>query len=287
MKMKNKFFCILGTYNNEKSLNFNLFKEAAKRYNLEIVCIEADKINLDDLFDIEVTNNDLLYRIGDGINSQLAELILNKNGISKLSQSHGEIIWSDIIKPKKNNIPIIPMVIGISDDIKKLKKNIASLGGFPIVMKFDGESHGRGVFKANNIEEVLSFSKTLPNNTVPVMKKFIYNAKHIRCVVLGNKVLDAIEYLLDEKDFRTNVGIPNVIKFPYDEEVFSIAIDSVKASDREWGGVDILIDENNNKFLAEVNTPCNFSRNQLYTGTDIAGSIIEFLINKSKGKKNE
>lgn len=54
---------------------------------------------------------------------------------------------------------------------------------------------------------------------------------------------------------------------------------AVKALGLEFGGVDVMITNDGPK-VVEVNYPCFFPRCQMLTGVDIAGQMVEYLVNK-------
>ena len=64
--------------------------------------------------------------------------------------------------------------------------------------------------------------------------------------------------------------------------IFALAERAVAALGLEFGGVDILVDEQGTATIAEVNFPCNFARNQMNTGTDVAGLLVDHLMAKSQ-----
>src|SRR5690606_11342841 len=106
----------------------------------------------------------------------------------------------------------------------------------------------------------------------PVLRQFIHDARHIRVVVVGDRAVDAIEYAPQPNDFRTNaVAVPQVTKFELGEspEIGELSERAVAAAGLGFGGVDVLLQPDGRFFVAEVNFPCNFARNQLNTGVDI------------------
>ncbi|HET9411394.1 MAG TPA: hypothetical protein VFO38_00910 [Candidatus Saccharimonadales bacterium] len=116
-----------------------------------------------------------------------------------------------------------------------------------------------------------------------MMRKYIDYTAHARLIVLGNHVIDSIEYKREPNDFRSNVAKqPSVLAKEFSQAIQDAAVQSVQALDLEFGGVDILIQDDGQFYIAEVNFPCNFSRSQMTTQTDIAGAIIDFLATKSK-----
>ena len=100
--------------------------------------------------------------------------------------------------------------------------------------------------------------------------------------MLGNKVIDSIEYTALKDDFRTNIGkTPNVKPKKFSAKAEKIAVKSVKSLGLEFGGVDILVGKSGVNYVAEMNFPCFFPRCQLVTGVDIAGKMIDYLVRKS------
>jgi glutathione synthase/RimK-type ligase-like ATP-grasp enzyme len=115
-----------------------------------------------------------------------------------------------------------------------------------------------------------------------VLRKYISNARHLRIIVIGSEVKDVIEYKSQSGDFRTNaVATPQVeVVKDLPGDIAASAVSSVHELGLEFGGIDVLVDENGDYHIAEVNFPCNFARNQANTGADIAGMIIDYLLKK-------
>ena len=102
--------------------------------------------------------------------------------------------------------------------------------------------------------------------------------------MLGDKVIDSIEYTANDGDFRSNEGAkPNVAPKKFTDEVEKLAVKATRALGLEFGGVDIMITNNGPK-VAEVNFPCFFPRCQQLTGTDIAGMMVDYLMEKARRK---
>jgi len=186
------------------------------------------------------------------------------------------------VKMIREGASVIPTRFGVSSVDEVLEKNIEELGGFPVVVKNPDENHGRGVALASSIDEVRAVASEMGSGEVLVLRKFIKNARHVKCTVLRDKVLDVIEYLPVEGGFRTNaVKEPRVRPFEYDEKVFEVARAALRADVVEFGGVDVLIDESGRPYVAEMNFPCNFSKNRMCTGVDIAEIVVDYLVSKA------
>jgi len=270
---------------------YRLLGIAAQDKNIEFVTIESAKADVGAMSDFEIKRGDLLYRLGIDHDSTFAEALLLRNGIANLYRVNDGLFarafnWGSVIKMNNAGINIIPTHFSVSNDEQVLLKNVEVVGGFPVVLKSSGGSHGSGVKLANSLVELREAAMDLRAKNPAgrlVLRKFISNARHIRCVVIDDKVVDAIEYLPVANDFRTNaINEPLVKPFIYDDAVFKLAENAVKTQLTEFGGVDILVDERGDAYVAEINFPCNFARNQMCTGVNIAGMIIDRLIDKAK-----
>lgn len=184
---------------------------------------------------------------------------------------------------RERGLPVVETVLFIPS-----RKSIASaadlLGGFPLIMKAGGGAHGVGVMYIDSMKALLSTADYLRKmNSECIVRKFVGNATHGRFIVLGNSVVDSIEYRAPENDFRTNVGSnPTVMSKQFDNAVNRIAVDAVHALGYEFGGVDILIDDSGKPHILEVNFPCYFARAQQCSNIDIAEMMVQYLMNKSQ-----
>jgi len=116
-----------------------------------------------------------------------------------------------------------------------------------------------------------------------ILREFIDQPTHARLIVLGDQVVDSIEYVAQGDDFRTNAGdTPSVRPKKFSPEMEAIAVQAVTVLGLEFGGVDMMTDEAGNDVVLETNFPCYFVRAQEATGTDVAGKMVEYLMAKSK-----
>jgi glutathione synthase/RimK-type ligase-like ATP-grasp enzyme len=194
--------------------------------------------------------------------------------------------WGSAMRMQAASVPVIPTIYAVSKNEDKLLASYAEqLGGFPIIVKSSGGSHGEGVMKVDSLtslRSVLGFVSDTQSSQF-VLRQFIGDARHLRLVVIGNKVVDVIEYDVQPDDFRTNaVAVPTVVdRNDIGDDIKQIAVDAVTALDLEFGGVDVLIATDGKPYVAEVNFPCNFARNQLNTGADISGRLVAYLLQKA------
>jgi biotin carboxylase len=289
-----KFYCIVDDVEHLKNPDsYRFLKKAAEHRDLEWHDIEAFKREPRDLSQLSIEAGSILYRLAISKRAVVAEALLFNDTLSTLYRTEETIFsrgfeWGSTIRQLKAGLPIIPTIFSVSLlHIDRLEAYAQELGGFPLILKSSGGSHGSAVMRLDSLESLKSVIGfiTDPGSTQFVLRQYIDNARHIRCVVVGNTVVDAIEYGVVDKDFRTNaIASPPVKAFKKDEAIFQLAAKAVDALDIELGGVDILIDQEGVPYIAEVNFPCNFARNQMNTGADISGMIVDHLIVKSKAK---
>ncbi len=267
----------------------DLFKKSAKEKSLNVYEIDPQRLDYSKKKNLD--EKDLIYRICTDDNSKLAEAYLTNNKVSSLYKNYkssianlDNVIGYSIIH-EKFNLPIIKTVFSLTNDRQLLEIYVNYLGGFPLIIKAKGGSHGIGVMKLNSFDSLLSVADfLLKKKELFILRKYIQHKKQARLIVLGDKVIASLEnYSIF--DFRTNVGQTEARKrsiVSYDEEINKIAIASVACLDLEFGGVDILFDEIDQRtYISEVNFPCFFGNTQALSGIDISGQIIDYLIKKS------
>jgi hypothetical protein len=184
---------------------------------------------------------------------------------------------------RKADIPTPKTIDHVSADRTLLERYVKYLGGFPIILKATGLSHGVGVIKVDSSTALYSLVDYLTRNDQHViMREFVDTNRHARLIVVGNRVVDSIEYKAPRGDFRTNVGkAPKVKPKKFSKAIEATAVQSVHAMGLEFGGVDIVMDSHGRHYVLEVNFPAFFPRAQHITGTDIAGYMVDFLIDKN------
>ena len=284
-----KLYCVIRSLENKPKNTMKFFEDAARARSIELVVVESEKVDVHTLPNL--TQDDLLYMIHHDATSKAIETFLLKNRPTTLYRNDTigyyawENVWTWTLLHDRENLPIIPTVFDLPRNRESLQKSVDALGGFPVVVKAEGGSHGIGVMIFESMPSLVStadYLRTSQPNQLFIMRKYIDYSAHARLIVLGDKVIDSIEYKRQKGDFRSNTGKePEVIPAKFSKEIEEAAVAAVRALELDFGGVDILLQENGDFCIAEVNFPCNFARNQMTTGFDVAGSIVDFLIAKS------
>lgn len=273
----------------------DLIIKAGEARSYRIQRLDVDRVSINDVGNIETTNKDILYReaLGDKARAIEGHFILRgdseqpANLRRKNKLSIGSFPWDDTVRHQSSGIAIIPTIYldstWVDKTTEEINTYINNLGGFPVILKRTGLSHGQGVQLVNNSA---ALQKLLGENGQEnlmnfVLRRYLKNYEHARLIILGDKVVGSINYEIPTDDFRTNAheGITVSAK-KYSDAINSIAVEATKVSGVEFGGADVLIDlDTNTPYLAELNFPCNFARAQMATNTDIAGLILDHLKN--------
>lgn len=157
---------------------------------------------------------------------------------------------------------------------------IAMVGGAPLVVKLVEGTQGIGVVLAETrqaAESVIDAFRGL--NAHILVQEYIQEAKgrDIRCLVVGNEVVAAIERRAKEGDFRSNLhrgGVATIATITPEER--QIAIKAAHTLGLAVAGVDILRAKRG-PLVMEVNASPGLEGIEKTTGLDIAGRMIQWI----------
>lgn len=286
-----KFYCIVRSMNDRRfpKRTFAFLKDACKKLDIEFIPLESEKIDFSNLPVLK--SGDMLYRITIDYKSRILYTNLLAPGVSSFSidSTKGGFStqsWGSTITHKLRGLPIIPTIFDLPKNKEILDNHVERLGGYPIVVKVSGGSHGVGVIRADSPEALYSLTdylRTIPNAN-GVLRKYIDFSAQARLIVLGSRVVGSLDYKRPKNDFRSNAGsLIKAIPQKFSPEVEAAAIKAIQVLGYEFGGVDILIDKDKKTFyIAEANFPCNFSRYQDITGEDVAELMVGHLLAKAR-----
>ncbi|MET0107129.1 MAG: 30S ribosomal protein S6--L-glutamate ligase [Sedimenticola sp.] len=162
-------------------------------------------------------------------------------------------------------------------DIQDLIKMV---GGAPLVIKLLEGTQGIGVVLAETkkaAESVIEAFMGLKANIL--VQEFVKEAggADIRCFVIGNKVVAAMQRQAPEGEFRSNLhrgGTASLIKITPKER--ATAVKAARVMGLNVAGVDILRGKDG-PLVMEVNSSPGLEGIESATGKDVAGMIVEFL----------
>jgi len=179
-------------------------------------------------------------------------------------------------------------VTAFASDPKQTDEVLKIAGGAPVVIKLLEGTQGIGVVLGETHKSAKSVIEAFRGAKVNILvQEFIKEAggTDIRALVVGSKVVAAMERTGAEGEFRSNLhrgGSARTIKITPEER--STAIRAAKAMGLNVCGVDMLR-SNHGPVIMEVNSSPGLEGVENATGIDIAGKIIEYLEKHAKPHK--
>lgn len=262
-----------------------LLKAAAKERSIPVAIIHPETFDYTNI--PKLSNGDMLYRVRVGEEAALIERLLLHNGVATFYHDVVDATRPYVDRPlvlERAGVSIVPTIFGLSNERDVLDRSVEKLGGFPVVVKEVGGSHGVGVMKLDSTQSLYSVADVmLSKGGKYLMRAYIDYEQHLRLVVVDDRVVGTVEYPRIKNDFRSNVGEDiDVVAVEVSTAIQDMAVQAVHAYDLEFGGVDILTDKDGSAYVAEANFPCFFPRVQLAQGGDVAGAMLDHLVKKSK-----
>ena len=169
---------------------------------------------------------------------------------------------------------------GFAHDISNTRQLIKLVGGAPVVVKLLEGTQGRGVVLAETAkaaESVIEAFKELGADFL--VQEFIKEAggSDVRCFVIGNRVVAAMERTSAAGEFRSNLhrgGSAKLTKLTAVER--RTALKAAQTMGLNVAGVDILRSDRG-PLVMEVNSSPGLRGIEEATGVNVAGKIIEFI----------
>ncbi|WP_176920593.1 30S ribosomal protein S6--L-glutamate ligase [Superficieibacter sp. 1612_C1] len=193
-----------------------------------------------------------------------------------ISRARDKLRSMQLLARKGIDLPLTGMAHS-PDDTSDL---IEMVGGAPLVVKLVEGTQGIGVVLAETrqaAESVIDAFRGL--NAHILVQEYIAEAKgrDIRCLVVGDKVVAAIERCAKEGDFRSNLhrgGVARIATITDRER--EIAITAAQTLGLDVAGVDILR-ANRGPLVMEVNASPGLEGIEKTSGIDIAARMIQWI----------
>ncbi len=159
---------------------------------------------------------------------------------------------------------------------------VLSQFNFPVIVKGSRSRQGKGVYLAQDVREVRALVRE-KKRIYPalIIREYIPNDGDIRVFTVGYRAIGAMKRVPPKGDFRSNISQGGKGE-PYDlgahPEVRWMAETASRELRVEVAGVDIMVhSESGLPFLLEVNAGPQIRGIERYTGTNVAGAIIEYF----------
>ncbi len=262
-----------------------LLKEACEARGVEVLHVHASGFALGSIPPLGA--GDLMYRPAVSTAAARVERLLWRPEVATFhadplgpfaSIDDYPLLFQNLGLPAPRSLPIL----NAARD--ELRWAVEAVGGLPAVVKVLGWSRGVGAIQVDSLPGLFSVVDFIrAQGMSPYLCAMALPSVHWRVTVVGDRAVAAYRNPLDQDDFRT-FGSENPAYFTGDppKDLADLAVRAVEALRLEHGGVDILEHESGRLYLLEANFPCYFAQAQTVAGIDVAGRMIEHLIDKAK-----
>ena len=169
---------------------------------------------------------------------------------------------------------------GFAEETQDIDGLIDAVGGPPLVVKLVQGTQGVGVVLVESksaARSVIDAIRQLEANIL--VQEFIKEAdsRDVRCFVIGDEVVAAMERVSKGGEFRANLHQGGTIhQIELTEEEIQTARTATKALGLEMAGVDILR-SNRGPLVLEVNSSPGIEGIETATNVDVAGLMIDHI----------
>ena len=197
-------------------------------------------------------------------------------GSIPLGRSRSKLRALQLLSKKGLGMP----VTGFAHDVHNTRELIKLVGGAPLVVKLLEGTQGRGVVLAETVKAAESVIDAFTELKADfLVQEFIKEAggSDVRCFVIGNKVVAAMERSSAPGEFRSNLhrgGSAKLTKLTPTER--RTAIKAAQTMGLNVAGVDILRSDRG-PLVMEVNSSPGLRGIEEATGVNVACKIIEFI----------
>ena len=157
-------------------------------------------------------------------------------------------------------------------------KQVASVLGFPLVVKLSFSSLGKGVYLVNNMKEFLKVVNDNKNQP-KIYQKYISSSfgTDVRIICVGKIYLCAMQRK-SETDFRSNAELGGKgYEYTPSDKFIKVAEKVAEILDLDYMGIDLLFGENNNPILCEVNSNAFFGVMEKTANVNVAKAYAEYV----------
>ena len=204
----------------------------------------------------------------------MGDFVINKSDAIKSSRD--KLRSLQVLAKHGIDMPIT----GYASHTMDIHDVIEKVGKTPLIMKLLQGTQGNGMVLAETMKAAESVMNAFKQVDADILvQEFIKESSgvDIRVIVVGKKVVAAMQRVAPEGEFRSNVhrgAATKHINLTSEEE--EIAIKSTKILGLSVAGVDLMRSKRG-PLVLEVNSSPGLQGIELLTGADVAGEIISFI----------
>jgi len=218
----------------------------------------------------------LIYFRMVGKSLEIATLVVNyaiKNNIKLVDEMYA-------------NTTLLPVSLGKSLEMRRLDESGIKIPKtvfgdfsnmqFPYIVKSTSGQKGKEVWLVKNQEELEILKTKFVKGKLYLAQELIPNARRIRALVVGDKVIGAIV-----RQTKWNKDETKITLDPIPVDVEKLAVLSAKAIGLNISGIDILVNsETNEMFVIEANAAPAWKLINRYCKVNVEDEIIKYLQSK-------
>jgi [lysine-biosynthesis-protein LysW]--L-2-aminoadipate ligase len=263
--------------------------EAAKKKNIELIIHNVDEIVFDTFTNSETKfESVILQRVMSYFKSMHITALLEKADTKVVNSFNAALICGNklltSITLSKAGVPTPKTLVAFTEEssLKALEKV-----GYPAILKPVVGSWGRLIAPLKDFDSARAILETrefmYPLYQVFYIQEMMQSLiRDIRCFVIGEHAVAAIYRYSAPGEWRTNVARGGRAEVcPITSEIEDLAVKAAKAVGGEAVGVDMM-ESPNGLVVHEVNYTTEFKATTESTGIDIAGLVLDFLVDMER-----
>jgi len=179
----------------------------------------------------------------------------------------------------ENNIPVVPTKIFYTKE-QILQSGIGEEFEWPVIAKHERGYQGKSVRKFDNQMELEKFVNKINEKNLGMFlwQKYLPTKWDIRVVIVDGKAVGGMKRSAVGNEFRSNFSLGGEVEpWELSENERKLAEKVASVCGLDYGGVDIMKDENGNNYILEVNRQCQFQGFEKATGINVAKKVVEMM----------
>ncbi len=157
---------------------------------------------------------------------------------------------------------------------------IEAVGGLPVVLKLRRGTQGKGVVLVRTLAAARrAFSVMNDFQQYTLVQEYVQEANNrdIRIIVVGQKVVAAMERRAPRGDFRANLHRGGSARnYLLDDQMKTLALQAAQIHNLGLAGVDLIMTAQG-PVVIEVNSSPGLQGIESATRVDVAGAVIEYI----------
>jgi [lysine-biosynthesis-protein LysW]--L-2-aminoadipate ligase len=263
--------------------------EAAKKKNVELIIHNVDEIVFDAFTNSETKfENVILQRVMSYFKSMHITALLEKADTKVVNSFNAALICGNklltSITLSKAGVPTPKTVVAFTEEssLKALEKV-----GYPAILKPVVGSWGRLIAPLKDFDSARAILETrefmYPLYQVFYIQEMMQSLiRDIRCFVIAEHAVAAMYRYSAPGEWRTNIAKGGRAEVcPITSEIEELAVKAAKAVGGAAVGVDMM-ESPNGLVVHEVNYTTEFKATTESTGVDIAGLVLDFLVDMER-----